>query len=42
MKYGPVVDDGAPYSAIGMLEVQLLNNQSTTTDIAIDAKPLEL
>lgn len=38
---GPLVDDGAPYSAIGEVEVQLLRNQ-LSTDLILEPKPDEL
>ena len=42
LKRGPLVDDGAPYSAIGMNELQFLLNKSKSSDVPIEDKPCEL
>lgn len=42
IKNGPLVDDCAPYSAIGMVELKLVDNISNSPDMLIDPKPSEL
>lgn len=42
IQHGPLVDDGAPFSAIGETELLLLQNKSDKSNIQLDAKPTEL
>lgn len=42
LKCGPLVDDGAPYSAIGINELQFLVNKSKPSEVFIDEKPEDM